>query len=64
VLPLDKAKGVFGRMQRYPDYGLYIAEARGQSVETFASLIMDNVKHVSAPSGVVKDVAVDRAWQK
>ena len=64
MLPPHKAQVIFERMQRYPDYGLYVTEAKGQVIGTFALLIIDNLGHVGAPSGVVEDVAVDPAWQK
>jgi len=63
VLSLTQAEALFERMQRYPDYRLYLAEVDGQVVGTFALLIMDNLGHLGAPSGVVEDVAVDLAWQ-
>ena len=63
VLPLVQAEMLFERMQGYPDYHLYVAEMDGQIVGTFALLIMDNLGHLGAPSGVVEDVAVDPAWQ-
>ena len=64
VLALDQAEVIFKRMQGYPDYRLYVAEADGQVVGTFALLVMDNLGHLGAPSGLVEDVAVDPAWQK
>ena len=63
VLSLTQAEALFERMQCYPDYHLYVAEKDGQIVGTFALLIMDNLGHLGAPSGVVEDVAVDPAWQ-
>lgn len=63
ALPLDQAEAVFERMQCYPDYGLYVAEAQGQVVGTYALLIMDNLGHCGAPSGVLEDVAVAAGWQ-
>ena len=54
----EEARAHFRRFQRYPDYRLYVAEAAGEIVGTFALLIMDNLAHRGAPSGVVEDVAV------
>ena len=63
VLSLAQAEALFERMQGYPDYHLYVAEMDGQIVGAFALLIMDNLGHLGAPSGVVEDVAVDPACQ-
>lgn len=65
VLPLDKAREIFGRFRRYPDYKLYVALERAEVVGSFALLVMDNLGHLGAPSGVVEDVAVrpDRQGQ-
>ena len=62
TLPLAEAEAIFDRMQRYPDYQLCLAERDGQLVGAVALLIMDNLCHGGAPSGVVEDVAVHPAW--
>ena len=62
-LPLAQAEAILARMQQYPDYHLFVAEIDGHVVGTFALLIMDNLGHLGAPSGVVEDVAVQPAWQ-
>ena len=59
VLDEQEARAVFRRFQRYPDYRLFVAELDGRIVGTFALLIMDNLAHRGAPSGVVEDVVVD-----
>ncbi len=59
VLSREEAERIFERMQRYPDYRLYVA-LRGETiVGCFALLILDNLGHMGAPAGVVEDVAVD-----
>jgi GNAT superfamily N-acetyltransferase len=63
VLPLDEAERLFRRFERYPDYTLYVAEHNGAIVGSFALLIMDNLGHVGAPSGIVEDVVVEPALQ-
>ncbi len=63
VLSLAEAKQVFDRMARYPDYRLYVAIRDGGIVGTFALLIMDNLGHRGAPSGVIENVAVDPQCQ-
>jgi GNAT superfamily N-acetyltransferase len=59
LLAPEQALATFRRMQQYPRYTLYVAEEElGTVVGTFALLIMDNLGHFGAPSGVVEDVAV------
>ena len=49
---------LFERFGRYPDYTLYVAEQERAIVGTFALLVMDNLGHLGAPSGIVEDVVV------
>jgi GNAT superfamily N-acetyltransferase len=63
-LPLPEAERIFRRIASYPDYKIYLARYRGIAVGTFALLIMDNLGHLGAPSGVVEDVAVSPQMQK
>lgn len=63
VLSLDDAERLFDRMARYPDYSIYVAIRDDRIVGSFALLIMDNLAHQGAPSGVIEDVAVDPQWQ-
>jgi GNAT superfamily N-acetyltransferase len=58
ILPLERAEETFNRIKAYPDYRIYTAVYRGQIVGTFALLIMDNLAHMGAPSGIVEDVVV------
>jgi ribosomal protein S18 acetylase RimI-like enzyme len=58
VMPLADAKAVFARFARYPDYTLYVAEADGAVVGSYALLIMDNLGHLGTPSAVIEDVVV------
>ncbi|HEX4453561.1 MAG TPA: GNAT family N-acetyltransferase [Kofleriaceae bacterium] len=60
VLPLDEARERLARFRRYPDYKLYVAldDVAGAIVGTFALLVMDNLLHRGAPSGIVEDVGV------
>ncbi len=60
-LPIDEAQRIFERFATYPDYVLYVAEAGGAIVGTFALLVMDNLAHLGARSAVVEDVVVDAA---
>ncbi|WP_423823990.1 GNAT family N-acetyltransferase [Salinisphaera sp. SPP-AMP-43] len=63
VLSLDKAERLYARIQRYPDYELYIAEREGRTVGSYALLIMDNLGHGGTPSAVIEDVVVEPASQ-
>jgi ribosomal protein S18 acetylase RimI-like enzyme len=63
VLALAEARASFRRLQHYPNYHLYVATIEEQIVGTFALLIMDNLAHLGAPSGVVEDVGVLPAYQ-
>lgn len=63
VLTQAAAEAIFTRMERYPDYHLYVAVSGGRIVGTFALLIMDNLGHLGAPSGLMEDVAVDPVCQ-
>jgi ribosomal protein S18 acetylase RimI-like enzyme len=63
-LDLCDAESVFERMQSYPDYTVYVAELEGEVVGVFELLIMDNIAHLGAPSGVVEDVVVGSQWQR
>jgi len=55
---LHEATRLFARFARYPDYTLYVAERDGSIVGSFALLVMDNLGHLGAPSGIVEDVVV------
>jgi GNAT superfamily N-acetyltransferase len=63
VLSEDNAKNIFKRMKAYPDYTLYVAVYGATIVGSFALLIMDNLGHKGAPSGVVEDVIVHYDWR-
>jgi ribosomal protein S18 acetylase RimI-like enzyme len=63
VLPLAEAERLFERMARYPDYRIYVAMRDGLVVGSFALLVMDNLGHRGAPSGVIEDVVVDPRCQ-
>jgi len=64
ALALSQAEYMFDRLERYPDYKIYVAVSGSTVVATFALLIMENLGHLGAPSGVIEDVAVDPKWQE
>jgi len=63
VLSVVDAEQMFDRMARYPDYRLHVAIRDNRIVGTFALLVMDNLGHQGAPSGVIEDVLVDPQYQ-
>ena len=58
TLTAEQATQHYRRFKEYPNYRLFVAELNGAIVGTFALLIMDNLAHLGAPSGVVEDVVV------
>ena len=60
---LAKAERVFERIRHYPDYTVYVAVEDGNIIGTFELLIMDNLAHSGAPSGIVEDVVVHPSRQ-
>ena len=63
VLDLPAAEAIFERMQSYPNYTIYVTVAEGKVIGTFSLLIMDNLAHLGAPSGIVEDVVVHSSWR-
>lgn len=63
VLSIEEARSIFARMKNYPDYTIYVAMLDGSIIGTFELLIMDNLAHMGAPSGVLEDVVVHRDWR-
>jgi hypothetical protein len=58
VLQLSDARAIWEQFSAYPNYKLYVARIAGEIVGTFALLIVDNLAHRGAKSGVVEDVIV------
>jgi GNAT superfamily N-acetyltransferase len=63
ILPVEEARKIFLRIRKYPDYRIYVAVSDREIIGTFALLVMDNLAHMGAPSGIVEDVVVHRNWQ-
>ncbi|MGE5455061.1 MAG: GNAT family N-acetyltransferase [Methylocystaceae bacterium] len=63
VPTMEMALEIFNKMSQYPNYKLYVAQANDTIMGTFALLIMDNIAHMGALSGVIEDVAVDPSCQ-
>jgi GNAT superfamily N-acetyltransferase len=62
-LDAREAERLFDRIGAYPDYSVYVAESGGEVVGVFALLIMDNLAHAGAPSGIVEGVVVHPRWR-
>jgi N-acetylglutamate synthase-like GNAT family acetyltransferase len=63
TLHLPSAERIFEQMHHYPCYDVYVAIRDEKVIGTFALLIMDNLAHHGASSGVVEDVAVSSDCQ-
>ena len=63
VLPLSDAERIFETIKKYPDYQLYAARRGGKTLGTFTLLIVDNMAHMGARSGIVEDVVVAAEWR-
>ncbi|NEQ44031.1 MAG: GNAT family N-acetyltransferase [Leptolyngbya sp. SIOISBB] len=59
ALPLPEAIAWFHKIQQYPSYQLLVAEWGDRIVGTLMLLVLDNLIHLGAPSGLVEAVAVD-----
>ena len=58
VVPLDSARKLFNKLKKYPEYAIFVATSKGETVGTFSLLIMDNLVHGGAPSGIVEALVV------
>src|SRR5919197_1328571 len=58
VLSLEEARQIYDLMTRYPDFRLYVAEIDGRIVGTFTLIVMENLAHGGARSGLVESVVV------
>lgn len=63
LLPLEEARRLFERFRSYPNYRLFVASAGPDIVGTFTLLIIDNLAHAGARSGLVEDVVVSSSHQ-
>ncbi len=63
VLSVERARRVVTKIKSYPDYRIYVVMADGKIIGTFALLIMDNLAHMGAKSGIVEDVVVHPSRQ-
>ncbi|ACB73431.1 GNAT family N-acetyltransferase [Opitutus terrae] len=61
--PVGEAREIYRRFQSYPNYHLFVASIGQDIVGTFTLLIIDNLAHAGARSGLVEDVVVSSAHQ-
>ena len=64
ILPLEQAQEIFNKIKTYPDYKIYVASAERKVVGTFSLMIMENLAHLGARSGVIEDVVVSPNFQR
>lgn len=58
-LAIENAKKSFEKMKSYPDYTLFVLTDDKHCIGTFSLLIMDNLAHEGAPSGLIDEVVLD-----
>jgi len=64
VLSIDTARAIWAKIKQYPDYTVYVATAGEDVVGTFTLLVMDNLAHMGARSGIIEDVVVKPGWRR
>ena len=62
-LSIEAATEIIKKMEKYPNYKIFVAVADGEVVGTFSLLIMDNLGHRGARSGIVEAVGVLPSFQ-
>ncbi|MDB9529044.1 GNAT family N-acetyltransferase [Oscillatoria sp. CS-180] len=63
VSSLDEAEKFLQKIDQYPNYCMFVAEADNRIVGTFMLLVLDNLLHLGAASAIVEAVAVDPEQQ-
>ena len=63
AMPPDKAASIFGKIQSYPNYKIFLALRDNSIVGTYSLLIMDNMAHKGVPSAIVENVVVHPKFQ-
>lgn len=62
-LTIKEAIKIIENIKKYPHFSLYVARLNDRVVGAFELLIMDNVAHKGAQSGIVEDVIVDSSMR-
>jgi GNAT superfamily N-acetyltransferase len=63
-LSIQDAENILSKIESYPDYHIYVAEADKNIVGAFELLIMDNLGHGGRKSVIIEDVSVKKEWQR
>lgn len=58
VLDIDTANILFTEIMSYPDYKIYLCMHDNNIVGTFSLVILTNLAHMGAKSGLIEDVVV------
>ena len=58
ILGVNRATEIFEQFAQHPFYKLFVVECEEKMVGTYALLIMPNLGHMGALSGIVEDVVV------
>jgi GNAT superfamily N-acetyltransferase len=64
VMDLETANSLFVKMSTYPSYRLFVACSEGRIVGTYSLVILDNLVHMGAPSGLVESVVLFSDWRR
>jgi GNAT superfamily N-acetyltransferase len=65
VLSPEEAIALWQQFARYPSYRLFVAHnTAGETVGTYALLVMHNLAHMGTPSAIAEDVVVSDAHQR
>lgn len=63
VLDESGARGTFASIEANPAHCVYVAEADGGVIGTFALVVVQHLSHRGGRSAVVEDVVVEAAWR-
>lgn len=64
VLALKDAKKIFNKIKKYPNYKIFTGKMNKEIIGTFALLIIDNIGHMGAPSGLIEDLVVHPEYKR
>jgi len=64
VMDLQTANSLFLKISTYPSYRLFVACSEDRIVGTYSLVILDNLVHMGAPSGLVESVVVLSDWRR
>ena len=64
VMDFEMANSLFLKISTYPSYRLFVACSGDRIVGTYSLVILDNLVHMGAPSGLVEAVVVLSNWRR